>query len=203
MFNRVYVCLLKSRISGSLLIEKYRERKRTNIVNELEETTETEVFGLLIFIASTALLFIISFYSIIGNRNPNVLIYNSLFLIIIPILFMLLYYTPYLFKNNNNKNEELYKQDKTLLCQISEKTNLCEKISSEILNDESLMKNVIESYMNKKEKELLPYEKILINKLEKKTKQLKEEKKREADLKFQYKIMFNKEMKETVDMSTD
>lgn len=188
-------------ISGSALIEKYR--KRMDIVSKLEEYSDSEVFTLLILIVSIAFLFVISLYLMIGSRNPNVLIYTSLLLIIIPILLMNLYYTPYLFKDNNSKNEELYKQDKALLLQISDKTNLCEKISSEILNDESLMKNVIESYMNKKEKELLPYEKTLIKKLDQKTKQLKEEKTREEDLKSQYKIMFNKEMKDTIDISTE
>jgi hypothetical protein len=190
-------------ISGSTLIEKYRKRKRMDIVSKLEEYSDSEVFALLILIVSISFLFVISLYLMIGSRNPNVLIYSSLLLIIIPILLINLYYTPYLFKNNNNKNEELYKQDKTLLLQISDKTNLCEKISSEILNDESLMKNVIESYMNKKEKELLPYEKTLIKKLDEKTKQLKEEKTREEDLKSQYKIMFNKEMKDTIEISTE
>lgn len=190
-------------ISGSTLIEKYRKRKRMDIVSKLEGYSDSEVFALLILIVSIAFLFVISLYLMIGSRNPNVLIYTSLLLIVIPILLINLYYTPYLFKNNNNKNEELYKQDKTLLLQISEKTNLCEKIFSEILNDESLMKSVIESYMNKKEKELLPYEKTLINKLDMKTKQLKEEKTREEDLKSQYKIMFNKEMKNTIDISTE
>lgn len=190
-------------ISGSALIEKYRKRKRMDIVSKLEEYSDSEVFTLLILIVSIAFLFVISLYLMIGSRNPNVLIYTSLLLIIIPILLINLYYTPYLFKNDNNKNEELYKQDKALLLQISDKTNICEKISSEILNDESLMKSVIESYINKKEKELLPYEKTLIKQLDQKTKQLKEEKTREEDLKSQYKIMFNKEMKDTIEISTE
>ncbi|MBM25145.1 MAG: hypothetical protein CL760_05580 [Chloroflexi bacterium] len=190
-------------ISGSELIEKYRKRKRMDIVIALNRYSDSEEFTLPILIVSIAFLFVISLYLMIGSPNPNVLIYTSLLLIIIPILLMNLYYTPYLFKNNNNKNEELYKQDKALLLQISDKTNLCEKISSEILNDEYLMKNVIESYMNKKEKELLPYEKTLIKQLDQKTKQLKEEKIREEDLKSQYKIMFNKEMKDTIEISTE
>jgi hypothetical protein len=194
---------LGNRISGSELIEKYRKRKRMDIVSELDVHSDYELFALLPLIASTTILSLMSLYLISGKTNPTVWIYSSLFLIIIPTLVVVLYYIPYLFKNNNNKNEELYKQDKKLLLQISEKINLCEKISSEILNDESLMKNVIESYINKKEKELLPYEKTLIKKLDKKTKQLKEEKTREEDLKSQYKIMFNKEMKDTIEISTE
>ena len=174
-----------------------------DIVIALNRYSDSELLPLFTLIVSINILFIISLCLIVGSINPSVWVYASLFLIMIPILVIILYYIPYLFKNNNNKNEELYKQDKTLLLHISDKTNLCEKISSEILNDEYLMKNVIESYMNKKEKELLPYEKTLIKQLDQKTKQLKEEKTREEDLKFQYKIMFNKEMKDTIEISTE
>ena len=202
LMTSMLICL-GNLISGSELIEKYRKRKRMDIVIALNRYSDSELLPLFTLIVSINILFIISLCLIVGSINPSVWVYASLFLIMIPILVIILYYIPYLFKNNNNKNEELYKQDKKLLLHISDKTNLCEKISSEILNDEYLMKNVIESYMNKKEKELLPYEKTLIKQLDQKTKQLKEEKTREEDLKFQYKIMFNKEMKDTIEISTE